>query len=242
MAETFVDPFFVDADEDEVPVPDAVLDDDEGEVRLGRASDGRRNRRVTKVQWVPGDDSRDLEPVMVLIARTCQFKAKPCGLCDKPKSNAVHRKKTGTCPWKRQNGCASCGKPKNAEAHFGAPPSLNVLGSGNPQVFQGLKASWEKLIYAGLEKARLPRGLGSVLVEAEVSFGDAIERDHDNFRVVIAKACGDALVDGGWIKSDKWSAYELGRMALEEDGGNWTRLVFLPKWPDPEPGPLRLPI
>lgn len=234
MAKTFVDPFF-EADEADEPVLASDLN-----------SAGRRNRHVAKVPWVAGSGEA-LEPVMIEIKRTCVAKRKPCGLCDKPKTNTVHRKRNAQegkpfCPYKRQLGCASCGKALGHESHMGAPPTFNIFGSSaNPHAWQSMKQSWEAAIYRRLEAAGLPRGLGYCLVEAEVSFGDAIERDQDNHVVVIAKACGDALVEGGWLRKDKWNFYEFGRMQLRETGENLTRLMFFPRWPE-ESAEMTLPI
>lgn len=178
------------------------------------------------------------EPVEIVCTRTCHYKAKVCKACGKPKSNKVHTpKRTATCEFKRQNGCARCGAPKKDPSHLGAPESLNVFGSGDPMVWQGVKQRWEEALAQLLEGSDLPRGLERVTVEGFVSFGDAIERDQGNHRVVIEKALGDTLVREGYLAADTWSHYSFGNLELEENGRNEIRLVLFPTAPPVPPKP-----
>lgn len=171
-----------------------------------------------------------LEPVEIVIERGCRFKAKTCGLCGLPKSNAAHRKATGSCAFKRRNGCAACGEPKGHADHLGAPESFNVMAGRDPQVYRSIIAKWAPVLAAALEASGLPRGLDGVLVEGEVSFGDRVERDADNHRVMISKALGDALVAGGYLESDTWARFELGGFQRrDEPGVSRTRLLIFPR-------------
>lgn len=162
-----------------------------------------------------------LEPVIVRQERACHFKKKD----DDPETG------------KKRLGCARCGLAKSAPEHLGAPSSFNAFGSGaNQHAWQGIKQRWENVIIRLLDDAGLPRGLGGVLVEARVCFGDAIRRDQGNFRIVIEKAFGDALVRGGWLEDDKWDRYEFGRLELVQNPGeNWTEFAVFPRWPEDTP-------
>lgn len=143
-----------------------------------------------------------VQPVELVVEQTCRYKAHPCQHCGKAKSNRVHKKDGGECTFKRKNGCANCGKPKKDRSHFGAPPSLNILGSGNAGAFMGLKTNWQELFADLLRDSDLPTGLERVTVEGFVTFGVPNPRDEGNIRFLIEKALGDALVEGGWIPDD----------------------------------------
>ncbi|MCA1571673.1 MAG: hypothetical protein LC798_15435 [Chloroflexi bacterium] len=175
-----------------------------------------------------------IEPVELVVERRCHFKAKTCGACDRPKSNTIHRKKNAEegkpfCPFKRRNGCASCGLPKGHRDHLGAPESFNVMAGRDPNVYRAIVGKWAPVLAELLEESGLPRGLARVMAEGEVSFGDNVDRDAGNHRVMIEKALGDALVRGGWLESDTWARYEFGALQRrEEPGVNRTRLMLFP--------------
>ncbi len=173
-----------------------------------------------------------LEPVAIEIVRVCHFKRKGCGTCGKPKSNAVHRKpdKGGTCVFARRLNCANCGKPRSHADHMGAPESFNAMAGRDPNVYRQVISNWAPVLAAKLEESGLPKGLAGVLVEGEVSFGDAVERDAGNHRTMLEKVCGDALVRGAWLESDSWSRFEFGALQRRDERGvNRTRLVLFPR-------------
>ena len=151
--------------------------------------------------------SRELQPVEVVLTRDHAFEKKP----DKGR------------------GCGICGGAKNARAHIGAPPSLNVLGSGNVFAFQAIKKSLSEALREGLEQTDLPRPLGRVLVEGECTFPDRKKRDQGNHRALLEKALGDTLTEGGWLTDDDWSRYEFGNLGTTyEKGGSRLRLTVFP--------------
>lgn len=126
-------------------------------------------------------------------------------------------------------GCAVCGRAKTHIEHAGAPPSMNVLGSGNQFVYQAHKKAWQGALTGLLEAAGLPRPLGRVVVEGEVTFPDRRRRDQGNHRFFVEKALGDALVAGAWLESDDWARYEFGGLvAAYERGVSRTRLMLFP--------------
>lgn len=131
---------------------------------------------------------------------------------------------------KRQTrGCATCGRAKTHPEHQGAPPSMNVLGSGNQFAYQALKSAWQEILIAKLEEADFPRPCGRVVVEGEVTFPDRRKRDQGNHRFFLEKALGDALTAGGWLVDDDWGRYEFGGLsAVHEAHVSRTRLVLFP--------------
>lgn len=126
-------------------------------------------------------------------------------------------------------GCATCGRAKTHAEHQGAPPSMNVLGSGNQFAYQALKKTWQELLTTALEEADLPRPLARVVVEGEVTFPDRRKRDQGNHRFFLEKALGDALTQGGWLEDDDWERFEFGGLAAtHERGVSRTRLLIFP--------------
>lgn len=188
------------------------------------------------------------EPVELVIERRCHFKARPlvCRACKAERRKAGKRGECEHCgstakPLQRQ-GCATCGEAKGDPMHFGAPPSLNVLGSGDPMHFQAIKERWQALFAAELACSGLPRGLERVMVEGEATFPDRTRRDQGNYRVLIEKALGDTLVSGGgdiaggWLEDDDWTRYEFGNLAYRyERGVSRTRLWLFPALADAAP-------
>ncbi len=176
-----------------------------------------------------------LEPVELVIERRCHFKAKPCGLCGLPKTNKVHRKKNAAegkpfCAFSRRNGCASCGQAKAHADHVGAPESFNVMAGRDPNVYRSIVDKWRPVLIDALERSGLPKGLDGVMVEAEVSFGDNVDRDRGNYAVMLDKALGDAMVSAGFLASDAWARYGFGELQRrDEPGVSRTRLMIFPR-------------
>lgn len=195
--------------------------------------DPRRVEQRARIEQLEAESLHGpLEPIEIVVTRVCAFKRKPCGLCGKPKTNAVHKKSGGSCKFKRQLGCEHCGKPMNDPDHLGAPESFNVFASGGGwEVYQGAIKRWKVVLGPLLKATDLPSGLGHVLVEAECSFGDQRARDQDNHRVIVSKALGDTLVEGGWLVADTWERYEVGGFRRRELAGvNRIRLMLFPSW------------
>lgn len=126
--------------------------------------------------------------------------------------------------------CQRCGRGKKHLLHLGAPLSLNVAGSGgNHFAYQAAKSAWQNRLHDLINDTGLPAGLARIVVEAEVCFPDRRRRDQGNFRYMLEKALGDALVAGGWIEKDTWTHYSFGGLERREDGGaNRTRLTLFP--------------
>lgn len=191
-----------------------------------------------------------LEPVELVQERRCAFKAKPL-VCREKGCHAERARKDAKAPCPscgskvkpvQRQGCARCDAAKHDPAHYGAPPSFNVLGSGDPFTFQRIKEEWSAVLAVLLEASGLPRGLQRVVVEGECTFPDRAERDQGNYRVLIEKALGDVLVNGsekagvrgGWLEKDTWAHYEFGGLAYNfEAGASRTRLLLFPT-PKPE--------
>lgn len=126
-------------------------------------------------------------------------------------------------------GCRVCGRAKTHIEHAGAPPSMNVLGSGNQFVYQAHKKAWQLALIEQLEAVELPRPLSRVVAEGEVTFPDRRKRDQGNHRFFLEKALGDALTEGGWLEDDDWERFEFGGLAAAyEKGVSRTRIMVFP--------------
>ena len=178
-----------------------------------------------------------MQPVMLELVRECHFKQKPCALCGEAKGHRNHTpKKTATCKGRWPRGCLRCGRNKGDRAHYGAPESFNVLasgkGSGNAMVYASLKERWQGFLLDLLADSGL-QPQERIYVEGEITFPDnRDDRDQGNFRVVIEKALGDALQEGGYLVRDDWSRYEFGGLTMKvEPGVSATRLMLFPMPP-----------
>lgn len=86
------------------------------------------------------------------------------------------------------------------------PPSLNRTGaSGHWRQWKRHKDAWQQMIGLEMMSAVSPRRklTTPVVVDALLSFPVRRKRDEGNYRSLLEKACGDALVDGGWIPDDE---------------------------------------
>lgn len=96
----------------------------------------------------------------------------------------------------------------------GTPPSYNVTGHAHWRTVHRHKKKWQSDIETALMLAGVPRGLGSVLVSGRLEFTQKRRRDEGNFRVILEKSCGDALVAGGWLEDDTADHYQFGKVEL----------------------------
>jgi len=125
-------------------------------------------------------------------------------------------------------GCAVCRKGKLDMAHVGTPQSIRGFGSGaNHFQYQTMKHKWQDRLTEMLFDAGVPTGLSHVLAEGQVCFPDRKKRDQGNYRFILEKALGDALVEGGWLPDDDWDHYEFGRLRYAYAKGDaWTALTI----------------
>lgn len=117
------------------------------------------------------------------------------------------------------------------EVHYDdVPPSMNSVSSGyrgNPYVAARLKRQWEGIFAVLFMAARLPRGLTMVEASASLRFPVKRPRDEGNFRMVLEKVLGDALVKGGFISDDTPDFYRFSQLQFEDAKGPKRTTVFL---------------
>lgn len=166
-----------------------------------------------------------LEPVELYLERVCTYKSRG-------------RNDAGN----RLPGCAVCGRGKYHVDHLGTPPSLNEGGSGmDRQAYQGLKGAWQAAFLGLLQASVLPLDLEAVTVEGQIGFATRKPRDRGNFRWLIEKALGDALVEGGYLVAPAGcddeddcffpvDRYDFGGLeGVHAPGRSWLRLLVFPR-------------
>jgi hypothetical protein len=97
----------------------------------------------------------------------------------------------------------------------GTPASFNAIGyRSHWSVGRREKLKWQEMLAMALMVAQVPRGLASVSATAEIHFKQRRRRDSGNFRVILEKALGDALVEGGWLPDDTADQFSFGAVDL----------------------------
>lgn len=97
----------------------------------------------------------------------------------------------------------------------GTPPSLNAVGyRSHWAVGRKHKLQWQGYIALALMEQKVPRRLKRVEATATLRFKQRRRRDEGNHRVLVEKALGDALVEGGWLPDDDSELYSFGRVEL----------------------------
>lgn len=100
------------------------------------------------------------------------------------------------------------------------PPSLNRMGSrGSHWPVTKAKHEWQRTIEKLLMHARVPRDLRHVRVTATLRFPVVRGRDAGNFSWLLDKACGDALVNGGWLRADVPDNYQFDGVTFDPELG-----------------------
>lgn len=108
------------------------------------------------------------------------------------------------------------------------PPSFNAVGYRTHwAVGRKAKQQWQQDLETLLMAQRVPRGLARVEAEANIYFNERRRRDEGNFRVILEKALGDALVNGGWLADDTPDSYTFGTVRLVAPDPNPRTVITL---------------
>lgn len=107
------------------------------------------------------------------------------------------------------------------------PPTMNSNQiRSHWRGFHTEKKSWQEEIGQLLMLARLPRNGERAMAGARMRFPDVGRRDSGNFKGVVEKALGDALVAGRWIPDDDDKRFVFAGVEFESDrGANQTTIV-----------------
>lgn len=107
------------------------------------------------------------------------------------------------------------------------PPSFNKVGhTGNRWTWTREKKRWQEFIEMMLLIDKVPRGLVHVDARAELLFPTKRKRDEGNYRVLLEKCLGDALVNGEWLIDDTSQFYRFGAVRFDH-GAARTKLILV---------------
>lgn len=106
------------------------------------------------------------------------------------------------------------------------PPSFNKVGhSGSRWTWSRQKKLWQGYIEVMLLIEKVPRGLAKVEARAELWFPTKHRRDTVNYRTLLEKCLGDALVNGAWIEDDTPEFFSFTTIAFGH-GPALTKLIL----------------
>lgn len=113
------------------------------------------------------------------------------------------------------------------------PPSFNAVGhSGNRWAWTKAKKEWQKNMEDLLQAEAVPRRLGRIEARAVLTFTTRRRRDAVNYRTLLEKCLGDALVNGGWLTDDTGAEFSFGNVVFEVGERPSTLLVLAAFPPD----------
>lgn len=109
------------------------------------------------------------------------------------------------------------------------PPSLNKVGSrgGSHWAFTTAKKMWQGVFITLLLQRRVPKGVRSVQATAVLRFPSKRRRDEGNYRALLEKALGDALVLARVIHDDTPDRFRFGKVEFDEERGKARTLIRL---------------
>jgi hypothetical protein len=103
----------------------------------------------------------------------------------------------------------------------GTPPSFNTTAQAHWTKHRKAKRDWQEWLTIALMEQQVPQSLLRVEAQAELQFPTRRRRDEGNFRVILEKSLGDALVgdhrawpDGRWLPDDTPDRYTFGRVEI----------------------------
>jgi len=107
------------------------------------------------------------------------------------------------------------------------PPSVNTLAYAHWRKTRAHKQAWQRDLGMLLLSERLPRPLLRVDAWATIRFRQRRQRDEGNFRFLIEKSLGDALVAGGWLPDDTPEHFSFGSVEFDPQTGPARTMVHL---------------
>lgn len=102
------------------------------------------------------------------------------------------------------------------------PPSMNTSASGyrgNPHKAARVKKTWEGVLMVMLLQGKVPKDMTWCQVSCELRFPQKRTRDEGNFRMLIEKALGDALQQGGYLVDDDPAHYRFTELSFDPERG-----------------------
>lgn len=107
------------------------------------------------------------------------------------------------------------------------PPSLNAIAThGTHWPYTKAKKRWQEIIEGLLLVSKLPP-MERVSASAELTFPTRQRRDTGNFRFMLEKALGDALVNAGKLADDDADRYSFGHVTMGYEKGHRMTVIRL---------------
>ena len=110
------------------------------------------------------------------------------------------------------------------------PPSLNAEKGQHWSRFHRTKQRWQGILAGLLLVGGVPRECDRVYAEASLRFPQHRRRDEGNFRWMLEKALGDALVAGRWLDDDTGGKFSTGPVTFEAERGPVRTRLKLTYW------------
>jgi hypothetical protein len=117
--------------------------------------------------------------------------------------------------------------PELSFVYWDVPPSLNRVASrGSRWAYSKAKREWQSNLEQLLMLVKLPRPVAHVEASAVLTFPVMRKRDEGNFRFMLEKALGDALVNGGWLEDDDADRFEFRKVRFQKGRRKQTEVTL----------------
>lgn len=115
-----------------------------------------------------------------------------------------------------------------AFSHPVVPPSFNAVGhTGNRWAWTRAKKEWQGLFELLLMQTGMPRNWAFIEAKAVLTFHVKRKRDEGNYRTILEKCLGDALVNGGWLADDTPEHFRFVSVTFDPEPGEPKTLIEL---------------
>lgn len=100
------------------------------------------------------------------------------------------------------------------------PPSFNEVGhTGNRWAWTKAEKEWKGIFETLLMATGFPRDWEQITAVVRLRFPTKRRRDEVNYRTLLEKALGDALVNGRWLPDDTPEHFTFERVHFEQQTG-----------------------
>jgi len=109
---------------------------------------------------------------------------------------------------------------KLAFSYDDTPPSFNEVGhTGNRWTWTKAEKQWRETFEMLLMSTGFPREWDQITAVVRLRFPTKRRRDEGNYRTLLEKALGDALVNGRWVEDDTPDHFVFERVHFEQQLG-----------------------
>jgi hypothetical protein len=117
---------------------------------------------------------------------------------------------------------------KTKFSHNDVPPSFNKSGGrGHWRSFHGYKRKWQMIFEVKMMGALPRKRYKRVVATAHLRFQTKRTRDEGNYRTILEKSLGDALVNGGWLQDDDTERFVFQHVVIDKETGTSQTTIHL---------------